>query len=195
MKISEDTTIRFVTLIDEQVTGPYTLEGLHSLVYLRRITPDTLISREDEDAFLPISATVLSPVLFPLLKSGSAPPEQWAPPGQAARIDRKHYGLGEAKFQKVNDTRSQRSRIEVKELLDEVRQAEIAAGLDLPRRHRFKISRRSIDFWIMLIAGNTVLIGGGILMQNTSSIVFGFAGSGLYTFGLLWSMYGVMDRY
>jgi hypothetical protein len=32
-------------------------------------------------------------------------------------------------------------------------------------------------------------------MQNTTSIVFGFGGAGLYTFGLLWSMYGVMDRY
>jgi len=195
MKISEDTTLRFVTLIDEQVAGPYTLEGLHSLVYLGRITPDTLISREDEDAFLPISATVLSPVLFPLLKKGSAPPEQWTPPGQTARVDRKHYAMGQAKFKKVNDTRAKRSRIEVKEILDEVRQAEIAAGRDLPARHRFRISRRNIDFWIMIIAGNTVLIGGGILMQNTTSIVFGFAGSGLYTFGLLWSMYGVMDRY
>ena len=194
MKISEDTTLRFVTLIDEQVAGPYTLEGLHSLVYLGRITPDTLISREDEDAFLPIRATVLRSELFPLLNS-SAPPQQWAPPGETARVDRKHYELGEAKFQKVNDTRPRRARIEVKEILDEVRQAEIAAGLDLPRRHRFRISRRSIDFWIMIIAGNTVLIGGGILMQNTASIVFGFAGSGLYTFGLLWSMYGVMDRY
>jgi hypothetical protein len=194
MKISEDTTLRFVTLIDEQVAGPYTLEGLHSLVYLGRITPDTLISREDEDAFLPIRATVLRSELFPLLNT-SAPPQQWAPPGETARVDRKHYELGEAKFQKVNDTRPRRARIEVKEILDEVRQAEIAAGLDLPGRHRFRISRRSIDFWIMLIAGNVVIIGGGIAMQNTASIVFGFAGSGLYTFGLLWSMYGVMDRY
>lgn len=194
MKLTEDTTIRFVVIIDEQVAGPYTLEGLHSLVYLGRITAGTLISREDEDAFLPISATVLSPELFPLLQS-SAPAGQWTPPGQTARVDRKHYSFGEAKFKKVNDTRARRSRIEVKEILDEVRQAEIEAGFDLPTRHRFKISRRSIDFWIMLIAGNVVLIGGGILMQNTSSIVFGFAGSGLYTFGLLWSMYGVMDRY
>lgn len=194
MKLTEDTTMRFVVIIDEQVAGPYTLEGLHSLVYLGRITPETLISREDEDAFLAINATVLAPELFPLAKSGSSP-QQWSPPGQTARLDRKHYGLGQAKFQKVNDTRAQRSRIEVKEILDEVRQAEIEAGFDLPTRHRFKISRRSIDFWIMLIAGNVVLIGGGILMQNTSSIVFGFAGSGLYTFGLLWSMYGVMDRY
>ena len=193
MKLSDDTTIRFLTKIDEQVAGPYTLEGLHSLVYLGRVTPDTLVSRDDEDAYLPISATVLAPVLFPLLNA-STPPEQWAPPGQATRVDRKHYGLTEAKFEQVN-TRPGPGRIEVTEILDEIRQAEIHAGLDLPKRHRFRVSRRSIDFWIMLITGNTILIGGGIAMQNTTSIVFGIAGSGLYTFGLLWSMFGVMDRY
>ena len=67
--------------------------------------------------------------------------------------------------------------------------------VDLPREGRFRISKRSMDFWFMVIVGNAVILGGAIAMQNTMSMVFGIGFSGLYTFGLLWSMYGVMDRY
>lgn len=194
MKLRDDTSVRFLIQSDDQVTGPYTLEGLQSLVYLGRITPDTLITREDEDAFIAIHATVLAPVLFPRLNEKTAP-QQWAPPGADDRVDRKLYALGEAKFEKVNDTRDKRRRIEVKEILDDIRQSEIAAGFDLPRKHRFRLSRRSIDFWIVMIVGNAVILGGGVLMQSTMSMVFAIGGSGLYTFGLVWTMYGVMDRY
>lgn len=34
-----------------------------------------------------------------------------------------------------------------------------------------------------------------IAMKSLTSLVFAFAGMGLFTFGLLWSMYGVMDNY
>ena len=47
--------------------------------------------------------------------------------------------------------------------------------------------RERLSVWWM----NLALLG----MAAGLSMVFGIAGSGLYTFGLLWSMYGVMDRY
>jgi len=47
----------------------------------------------------------------------------------------------------------------------------------------------------MIIVGNGAILAGSIAMQKTMSLVFGIGFSGLYTFGLLWTMYGVMDRY
>ncbi len=197
MKLRDDSALRYSTREGTRVSGPYTLEGLESLVYLGRITPATMIAREGHGEFIPIQSTELMGTLFPNWVANTAP-ENWAPPGQSkspARPGRKRYQLGEARFEKVNDNAARGPRIEVTNLLDEIRQTEIESGYDLPKRHRFRISKRSRDFWIMLVVGNVLFLGGGILLQNTASIVFGIAGSGLYTWGLLWSMYGVMDRY
>jgi|CXWL01.1.fsa_nt_gi hypothetical protein len=35
MKLSEDTSIRYHTKIDDRLGGPYSVEGLESLVYLK----------------------------------------------------------------------------------------------------------------------------------------------------------------
>ena len=103
--------------------------------------------------------------------------------------------LAKGTFEKLNDDSKSTQRVEVREMLDEIRQLEIESGHDLPRPKRFQISRRSIDFWIMMIGGNVAILGAGIIMQSTTSIVFAIGGSGLYSFGLLWSMFGVMDNY
>lgn len=199
MKLSDADEVRYLTKVAESVTGPYTIEGLQSLVYLKKINPDTLIAREGIEAFIPIRASKLAPILFPgLLIKQDSTPENWSPPGQEndpAQINRKRYRTGTAEFENVNAKAGNLPKIDVYNLLDEIRQTEIESGLDLPRASRFRISKRSMDFWFMVIVGNTVILGAGIAMQNTTSIVFGIAGSGLYTFGLLWSMYGVMDRY
>jgi hypothetical protein len=47
----------------------------------------------------------------------------------------------------------------------------------------------------MLIVGNAIFLGTALLAPNTISLVFGIAGCGLFTFALLWSMFGVMDKY
>jgi hypothetical protein len=187
MKLPGDTQTRYQAIIGSQVAGPYTLEGLESLVYLGKVTPDTLISVEGRFEFTSIRASAFSRRLFPLLEESN--------PAGAGGGSRERFQMTEAKFEKVADRAPPSRRIDVMDILDDLRQQEIASGRDLGFGERFKVSRRSIDFWIMLVAGNTVIVGGGILMQNTGSIVFGFAGAGLYTFGLLWSMYGVMDRY
>jgi hypothetical protein len=178
MRLPESKETRYQAIIGSQVAGPFTLEGLESLAYLGKISPDTLISVEDRFEFTAIKSSAFARRLFPRAE-GSASPHQ----------------LTEAKFERVADQSAPQAKIDVYDILGEIRQSEIASGRDFVREDRFKISKRSRDFWIMVIAGNVVLIGGGIAMQNTTSIVFGFAGSGMYTFGLLWSMYGVMDRY
>lgn len=198
MKLREDTAVRYQTKINDQIAGPYTLEGLESLVYLKRIDPDTLVAREGTGTFLPIRETELAPLLFKNLKAPSNAPHQWAPPGRENDpefLNRTRLRLGEAKFERVADQRAPGRKVDVFELLDDIRQTEIDAGLDRIKPKRFRIDRRTKDFWIMLIVGNTVFIGGALCVPNTMSLVFGFAGSGLFTFGLLWSMYGVMDKY
>ena len=187
MKLPGDTQNRYQAIIGSQVAGPYTLEGLESLVYLGKISPDTLISIEGRYEFTSIRSSAFAQRLFPRLEEPNA--------HDAGRTDRQRFEMAEAKFEKVADQAPPTGKIDVLDILDDIRQQEIASGLDYNFNTRFKISKRSIDFWIMIILGNVVIIGGGIAMQNTGSIVFGFAGSGLYTFGLLWSMYGVMDRY
>jgi hypothetical protein len=197
MKLSADTSVRYHTKIEDRLGGPYTVEGLESLVYLKKITPDTLIAREGTGEFTPIRKSDLGAVLFKHLSS-SAAPRDWAPPSQESNPEfahRKRYRLGEAKFESVNEQNARQPKVDVFELLGEVRQAEKDAGRDRLQEGRFKISNRTKDFWIMIAVGNLLILGPSIYMQNTASIVFGIAGSGLFTFGLLWSMFGVMNKY
>lgn len=197
MKLSADDSVRYFTKIDDTIAGPYTFEGLESLVYLKRVTPDTLVRREGADAFAPVRQSELGPRLFKSLIPARGPRE-WAPPGKEHHPDfsnRTRLHLGEAKFERVNTKHPQQRKIDVLDLLDDIRQTEIESGRDHVRPTRFRIAKRTRDFWLMLVAGNTIFLGTAIYMQNTASIVFGIAGCGLYTFGLLWSMYGVMDKY
>lgn len=199
MKLSGDDTIRYFTYADETVGGPYTIEALESLVYLKKITPDTHVARVGAEAFILLKDSELKAVLFPgLLTKQDSTPQEWCPPGQEndpAQINRKRFRTTTAKFENVNAQAGNLPKIDVYDMLDEIRQTEKDSGLDLPRAGRFRISKRSLDFWFMVLAGNAVILGGAIAMQNTMSMVFGIGGSGLFTFGLLWSMYGVMDRY
>jgi hypothetical protein len=194
MKLSTDTTVRYWAFQEEQVTGPYTVEGLESLVYLDKITPDSPICLEGQETWMPIRETDLVTRLYPRLPQG-ATPKAWGRPGESDRHDVKEFKFTEVKFEKLNKETGPRGQIEVKEILQEIRQAERNSGRDFLDGGRFKLSRRSLDFWFMIIVGNAVLYGGAFFMANTTSWVFAIAGSGLYSWGLIWSMYGVMDRY
>lgn len=196
MKLSSDTTIRYLTKRGDQVAGPYTMEALETLVYLGKVTPDTPVSLEGREAFAPIrDQPDLVRVLFPRLQA-MVKPKAWGRPGEGDRHDLKEFKFGEVKFKKVNPAPDAPGRIEVTEILGEIRQAERDAGQDfLQEGKRPWLSRRTKDFWIMLILGNGVLLGTAISMQNTASFVFAIAGSGLFTWGLIWSMFGVMGKY
>lgn len=204
MKLSEDTSVRYHTKIDDRLGGPYSVEGLESLVYLKKINPETLIGREGTDVFTPIRESDLCTILFKHLNKDTVKksPQAWAPPGKEkdpAYLNRKHYAFTENKFKKVNSAPGVEPRIDVQDILGDIRETEqvtmIRSGRDHVRPNRFRISKRTRDFWIAIIVGNTIFLGAGIAMQSTVSIVFGIAGCGLFTFGLLWSMYGVMDNY
>ena len=193
MKLSRDKTVRYWVAEGEEATGPYTVEGLESLVYLAKITPDTLICPEGTETYHAIRDLELVTRLYPRLQD-KPKPKAWGRPGEADRHDVKEFKFGEVKFEKVNDP-AKGERIEVAELLHEVRQAERDAGRDFIDSGKTRVSKRSLDFWIMLILGNAVLYVGAYFLANTTSWVFAIAGSGLYSFGLIWSMYGVMNRY
>ncbi len=200
MKLSEDPSVRYHTKIDDRLGGPYTVEGLESLVYLQKVTAETQICREGTNVFTPIKDSELSRVLFPKAQfgSGSQAPHEWAPPGREndpAFLNRKRYRTTEAKFDDLNAKAADTPKVDVYDMLDDIRQTEIESGCDLVPENRFKISKRGRDFWLMLVAGNAIFLGGALISPNTISLVFGIAGCGLLTFGLLWSMYGVMDRY
>jgi uncharacterized integral membrane protein len=57
-------------------------------------------------------------------------------------------------------------------------------------------SRRKRDFWLVLVGGNLAIIGAvwfsGI---NVTTVVFGLAGLIVFSIGLSWIMWQVMDRY
>lgn len=200
VRLSDEDKPGYLIQDGELTRGPFTIEGLESLVYLGQITPETLIRRENEVALVPVRSTALRTRLFPKLIERTAP-TAWEKPGQApkspstATPSRNPLGFGATKFDRVNNAPGAGPSVDVTTMLEEVRQMEREAGLDNLKPDRFKVSRRTKDFWIMLIVGNALLLGGGIAMQSLTSLVFAIGGMGLFTFGLLWSMYGVMDRY
>lgn len=199
-KLSDENKTGYLIQDGELTRGPFTIEGLESLVYLGQITPETLIRREDEPALVPVRSTALRTHLFPKLVERTAP-AVWEKPGQAstqsspATPSRNPLGFGAPKFERVNHSPGTGQNVDVRTILEEVRQMERDAGLDIVTPERFKISRRTKDFWIMLVVGNALLLGGGIAMESLTSLVFAIGGMGLFTFGLLWSMFGVMGKY
>lgn len=79
----------------------------------------------------------------------------------------------------------------------ELREREKTGGGDLLRPpERPARSRRRRDYWFLLAAGNlgfVVLAGLGSL--NAVALVYTFSGIVLYTVGLTWVMWFVMDDY
>ncbi|MDQ5977088.1 MAG: hypothetical protein QG602_60 [Verrucomicrobiota bacterium] len=57
-------------------------------------------------------------------------------------------------------------------------------------------SRRKRDFWLILVGGNLAIIG-GVYFSGISviTLVFGLAGLIIFSLGLSWIMWQVMDRY
>lgn len=79
----------------------------------------------------------------------------------------------------------------------DVREREIAAGMDvLKPADRPHSKRRRRDYWVMLIAGNAGFLAVGALVgANPVTIIYTFSGIVLYTVGLTWVMWFVVDRY
>lgn len=77
---------------------------------------------------------------------------------------------------------------------DKIRIAEKAAGVDDLEIRKKKTARRTRDYWLMLLGGNAVLIVGSVYMGG-AAIVFGLAGVIIYSLGLTWVVWQIMDRY
>jgi hypothetical protein len=57
-------------------------------------------------------------------------------------------------------------------------------------------SRRKRDFWLVLVGGNLAIIGAVVLTNiNVVTVIFGLAGLIVFSIGLSWIMWQVMDRY
>jgi len=54
--------------------------------------------------------------------------------------------------------------------------------------------RRSRDYWLLLIGGNLVLAGVGLLLGGMS-LIFALGGIIIYSCGLTWVMWQVMGKY
>ena len=125
-------------------------------------------------------------------------PEDWAAPDPTTKGEnssRKFYTLTEAKFHRVNPAAGALPNHDIHGILKGNRQAEIDAGLDQVRRNHFRISKRTRDFWLLFISVNAFLLFGVSRFHNVISMVYGLSGVVLFSLGLVWVMYGVMDRY
>lgn len=68
-------------------------------------------------------------------------------------------------------------------------------GLDAVEIRKIK-SRRKRDFWLLLVGGNLAIAAGVALSGfNLINVIFGLAGLILFSLGVTWVMWQVMDRY
>ncbi len=64
----------------------------------------------------------------------------------------------------------------------------------IPERQR--VSRRTRDFWMLLIGGNVLMVGAlAVLHRNPVTLVFGFSAMVFCSLALTWVMWFVMDDY
>ncbi|AOS44574.1 hypothetical protein Verru16b_01637 [Lacunisphaera limnophila] len=57
-------------------------------------------------------------------------------------------------------------------------------------------SRRKREFWLLIVGGNVAILGGVFLSGiNVITVVFGLAGLIIFSLGLSWVMWQVMDKY
>lgn len=81
-------------------------------------------------------------------------------------------------------------------ILCDQRRREAALGLDELAPSPPRSNRRTQDYWIMLAGGNALIGAAMALGQfNAVSLVYGGSAAVLYSLGLTWIVWVVMDRY
>jgi hypothetical protein len=107
-----------------------------------------------------------------------------APRHPAPKADQS--AVGPAKADDPND---------VYAVLQANRQAARKHGLNEVEIKEIK-SRRAREFWLLLVGGNLAILGGVYLSGiNVITVIFGLAGLIIFSLGLSWVMWQVMDRY
>lgn len=57
-------------------------------------------------------------------------------------------------------------------------------------------SRRRRDYWLLMLAGNAVFVAfAGLLPTNIMAVAYSLLGAVIYSAGLTWVMFGVLDDY
>jgi hypothetical protein len=73
---------------------------------------------------------------------------------------------------------------------------EKAQGLNAVVPQRRPVSRRTRDFWVLFVGGNSLVVGMvALLHKNPVTLVFGFSAIVFFSLGLIWVMWMVMDDY
>ena len=113
---------------------------------------------------------------------------------------RKVYGLKAKEFERVNREEPGSTpppANDVFSLQRELREREIAAGMDeLKPVDRPRSKRRRRDFWLLLLGGNGLFAGSvAVIGPNPVTLIYAFSGAILFTVGLTWVMWFVMDDY
>jgi hypothetical protein len=113
---------------------------------------------------------------------------------------RKTYAFKPKEFERVNaETAPEQptpAANDVYAIRRELREREVAAGMDALAPAPKKKSRRRRDFWLCLIGLNALMIavtvGSGF---NIVVAAYAFSGMVLLSLGLTWTMWFVMDDY
>lgn len=125
-------------------------------------------------------------------------PDETEPP-------RKTYGLKPKEFERLNAPRPEAGETtepaplanDVFAMQRDLREREMAAGMDvLKPAERPRATRRRRDYRLLLLGGNGAIVGVGALVDfNLMTLVCVFSGVILFSIGLTWIMWVVMDRY
>ena len=84
---------------------------------------------------------------------------------------------------------------DVLRVLNQNRRSEQEHNLDAIEIKETK-SRRKREFWLLLVGGNLFILGAVWLSGvNVITVIFGLAGLIVFSLGLSWVMWQVMDRY
>lgn len=110
----------------------------------------------------------------------------------------KNYAMKPRKFARVNapaGTQAKSAEHDVYAILQQNRAVEKLAGLNEVELKVVK-SRRKRDYWLLLIAGNLLIVSLVALGRlNAVSMIFGLAGIVILSLGLTWVMWFVLDDY
>jgi hypothetical protein len=110
----------------------------------------------------------------------------------------KKYGLKPKEFERVNaepGTQAPSADHDVYAILQANRAREQEHGLGEVEVKAVK-SRRRRDYWLLLFFGNIVIVGtAAVVGLNIMTMVYAFSGLILFSCGLTWIMWFVMDDY
>ena len=187
--------------LDREVRGPFTPEQLRALAERELITSETEAAADAAGPWIALRESPVCASLFPAhpgFEFKAAVFERVNQPG-GPPVD--HHALIAAANRPPPSTPGVSpppvaARNQVLEILQFNRECEKKAGLDELSARPPRSNRRMLDYWILFAIGNgffgtTLCLG----WSNASIMVYSISGLVIFTVGLTWVMYGVMDRY